>query len=406
MENVDTSDHKFDRDQAFNGIAERAILAEAALIAVQEMSPQMRQNEQIFNTITQVVTEFLPTIQQAGSTVINSAQEPILRLALEEVRRQNRGGYTSRSASIPSFRQSRGTSRRGLSGKKASFIDAVSEGARDERTERFVNNVASEALDQDAEVKWGQLDISKQLRSSTSSIVESGRKQPHMTGPILTGRGQYYQGQYQGYRQSSYNHSHGQERQTIHLHNLQQILDMDMDDDQFPLSIECLPLRAVVGEAALQAILRIPHQELEQENLFEVMRDVIRQHGPTVMKVAPSVICKVAPVFTAIAQEDCGYGREYGYGRGEYGRGEYARGGDYYGRGREQREHGYARDDDNERAYGYGYDTGVGGKQRHSPQRFHIPLKAKALAKSKAYGTSMGMGMGLSPAEQDFLRAF
>ncbi|KAL4950612.1 hypothetical protein BDW69DRAFT_197119 [Aspergillus filifer] len=363
MDNVDTSDYKFDKHQAFNGIAERAILAEAALIAVQEMSTEMRQDEQIFETITQTVIEFLPTIQQSGSTVINSAQEPILRLALDEVRKNNRGGYRSRSDSIPSFRQSRGTSRRGLSGKKASFVDSISEGARDERTERFVTNVASEALDQDAEVKWDQLDISRQLRSSTSSIIEGGRRQSQMTGPLLTGKGQYNQGQYQ--RQQGH-HLHGYQGQQVNLHTLDQILDMDVDDDQFPLSVECLPLRAVVGEAALQAIMHIPHQQLEQEGLFEVMRDVIRQHGPTVMKVAPAVIRKVAPVFTAISQEEYGYSRQYGYGRTEYGRG--------------------------------------GRQRRRSPQRFRIPLKAKALAKRKAFGG--GMGMNVSPAEQDFLQAF
>ncbi|KAL4792255.1 hypothetical protein BDV19DRAFT_392256 [Aspergillus venezuelensis] len=407
MENVETSDYDFEKHQAFNGVAERAILAEAALVAIQEMSPEMRQDEQIFDTITQTVTEFLPAIQQSGSTVINSAQEPILRLALDEVRKNNRGGYRSRSDSIPSFRQFRGTSRRGLSSKKASFVESISEGARDERTERFVSNVTSEALDQNAEVKWDQLDISGQLRSSASSIIEGGRRQSQMTGPLLTGKGQYYQGQYQ--RQQSHR-LHGHQGQQVNLHNLRQILDMDVDDEQFPLSVECLPLRAVVGEAALQAIMHVSHQQLEQEGLFEVMRDVIRQHGPTVMKIAPAVIRKVAPVFTAIAQEEYGSSRPYAYSRGQYIRGEYGR---EYGRGREQREYGYTRDDDeDQRAYGYGggggggWDTGYGGnrQRRRSPQRFRIPLKAKALAKRKAFGG--GMGMNVSPAEQDFLQAF
>ncbi|KAL6235095.1 hypothetical protein BDW75DRAFT_251112 [Aspergillus navahoensis] len=351
-EDVDTSDKNFDfeRDQAFDNITQRAILAEAALAAVQQMSPRLRQNEHVFNTITQVVIEFLPTIQQAGSTVINSAQEPILRLALDEV--INSGKRSGRSASIPSLRQSRGPAGRrslGLSGRKAQFVDALSEGARDERTERFVSNIASDALSDDAEVKWESLNIPKRLQS-TSSIIEAGKKQPSMVGPLLVSKGQK------------------QQQQQITLHNLHELMEMDLQDDEFPLSIECLPLRAVVAEAALQAILRIQQQDLEDEDLLDTMRDVIRKHGPTVVKVAPAVIRKVAPVFTAIATEGEEYAREKG--RGEYG---------YTGK----------------------YASKQGTRREGSPQRYRL-TKAKGLAKSKLAGAAAG----ISSAERQFLQAF
>ncbi|RDW87140.1 trypsin-like serine peptidase [Aspergillus mulundensis] len=358
-EDVDTFDNNFDRDQAFDSITQRAILAEAALAAVQEMSPRLRQNEHVFNTITQVVTDLLPTIQQAGSTVINSTQEPLLRLALDEVKK---GGQRSgRSASIPSIRLSRG-SRRGVSGRKGQFVDALCDGARDERTERFINNIASEGLSDDAEVKWDSLNISKRL-SSTSSIIEAGKKQPEMIGPLLVSKSQQQQ-QYQQHGRGM----HHQYQQQITLHNLHQLIDMDMQDDEFPLSIECLPLRAVVAEAALQAILRIQQQDLEEEGLFDTMRDVIRKHGPTVMKIAPAVIRKVAPVFTAIANEG-----------GDYGRGEYVRGGEYAK-----------------------YGTKYGSRREGSPQRYRLTTKAKGLAKNKLASA----GMGISSAEKMFLQAF
>ncbi|KAL4924714.1 trypsin-like serine peptidase [Aspergillus undulatus] len=410
-EDVDTDKNNFERDQAFDGIVERAILAEAALIAVQEMSPRLRQNEHIFDTITEVVTELLPSIQQAGSTVINTAQEPILRLALDEIRNKDRGTYTTRSRSIPSFRQSRGTaSRRGLSNKEASFADAVSETARDERTERFVNNITCEALSDEAEVKWNHLNISKSLRSSASSILEAGQRKPNMVGPTLAGKGQYYQGQNQG--QQSYIYGYGQQQQQINLHNLHNLhnllnMAMTMDDDEFPLSVECLPLRAVVAEAALQAILRVPHQDLEADGLFDCMRDVIRKHGPVVMRIAPAVIRKVAPVFTALAEEEYSGGRQYGYAaRGKWGRGEYARGARGYGRERE-------------REYGSGYGRGKYGRggytyeQESEPesgfenisrikrqqQKIRLATKPMALKKDKPLSA-------LSAAEQDFLKAF
>ncbi|KAL4907665.1 hypothetical protein BDW74DRAFT_189118 [Aspergillus multicolor] len=335
---VDTFDNNFDRDQAFDSITQRSILAEAALAAVQEMSPRLRQDEHVFNTITQVVTGLLPAIQQAGSTVINPTQEPLLRLALDEVKKS--GQRSSRSASIASFRLSHGL-RRDISGRKGQFVDALCDGARDERTQRFVNHIASEGLSDDAEVKWNNLNISKRL-SSTFSIIEAGKKQPGMLGPLLQ----------------------------ITLHNLHQLMamDMDMQDDEFPLSIECLPLRAVVAEAALQAILRIQQHDLEDEGLFDTMRDVIRKHAPTVMKIAPAVIRKVAPVFTAIANEG-----------GDDGRGECARGGEY---GK--------------------YGSKYGSRREGSPQRYRLTTKAKGLAKSQLASA----GTGISSAEKMFLQAF
>ncbi|KAL4982631.1 hypothetical protein BDW68DRAFT_182373 [Aspergillus falconensis] len=359
-DDVDTSDKNidFERDQAFDNITQRAILAEAALAAVQQMSPRLRQSEHVFNTITQVVIDLLPTIQQAGSAVINSAQEPILRLALDEVK--NGGKRSGRSASIPSLRQSRGTaSRRGLSGRKAQFVDALSEGERDERTERFVNSIASDALSDDAEVKWENLNISRRLQS-TSSIIEAGKKQPSMVGPLLVSKGQKKQQQ----------HGHGlHPQQQITLHNLHELMEMDLQEDEFPLSIECLPLRAVVAEAALQAILRIQQQDLEDEGLFDTMRDVIRKHGSTVVKIAPAVIRKVAPVFTAIATE----GEEYAVekGRGEYG---------YPGK----------------------YTSKYGTRRERSPQRYRLTTKTKGFAKSKLAGATAG----ISSAERQFLQAF
>ncbi|KAL4974138.1 hypothetical protein BDW66DRAFT_153180 [Aspergillus desertorum] len=215
---------------------------------------------------------------------------------------KNGGKRSGRSASIPSLRQSRG---RGLSGRKAQFVDALSEGARNERTERFVNIIASDDLSDYPKVRWENLNISKRLQS-TSSIIGAGKQQPSMVGPLLVSKGQKQQ------------HGHGlHPQQQITLHNLHELMEMDLQDDEFPLSIECLPLRTVVAEAALQAILRVQQQDLEDEGLFDTMHGVIRKHGPIVVKIAPALIRKVAPVFTAIATQYEEYAVEKG--RGEYG---------------------------------------------------------------------------------------
>ncbi|KAL4882404.1 hypothetical protein BJY04DRAFT_187010 [Aspergillus karnatakaensis] len=337
-EDVRTSDGRFEKDRAFDSIAERALLAEAALQAVQDMSPQLRQSEHIFDTITKTVTNLLPTIQDAGSTVINAAQDPLLRLALDEVRNRN-----TRRTDVPSFRQSK-NSRTNLNNKKASFVEALSE-ERDDRNQRFISNIACDGVSDDAEVNWDNLDLPRRL-TSARSIMEGGKQQPSMVGPLLTSKGQ----------------QQGQQAQQIGLHNLQQLTEMGMEQDQFPLSVECLPLRAVVSESALQAILRIPQEELEQERLFDSMRDVIMEHGPTIMKIAPLVIRKVAPVFIAIASEG-DFGRQYGRER------EYAKG------------------------YGKVYGGKYGGK---AAAKYHLTTKTKSLSKGKP----------VSPAEQEFLVSF
>ncbi|KAL5333054.1 hypothetical protein BJX70DRAFT_392479 [Aspergillus crustosus] len=276
IEDVRISDNRFEKDRAFDGIAERAVLAEAALHA----------SENIFDTITKTVTNLLPTIQESGSTVRKATTR------------------SGRTESLPTLKQSKG--RKNLSNKKASFVEAVSD-ARDDRTQRFINNIA--------------------LLSSARSIMEAGKQQLSLVGPLLA--------------------SKGQQVQEIGLHNLQQLTEMGMEQDEFPLSVECLPLRAVVSEAALQAILRIPQEELEQENLFDEMREVIKEHGPTIMKIAPMVIRKVAPVFAAIARE------------GDFSR--------QYGREREYLRQGY-----------------------------HLTTKTKTLSKGKP----------VSPAEREFLVSF
>ena len=61
------------------------------------------------------------------------------------------------------------------------------------------------------------------------------------------------------------------------------------------LSADDLSKRALAGDAALQALMKIPPHRLEEEGLFDVVADVIKKVAPVMMKVAPTVISNISP---------------------------------------------------------------------------------------------------------------
>ncbi|KAL3457918.1 trypsin-like cysteine/serine peptidase domain-containing protein [Aspergillus heterothallicus] len=282
LENVRTDRSNFENDHAFNGVAERATLAEAALVAVQDMSRELRQEENVFANMTDVIKRLLPTLQQAGPAVINASLEPLLRVALDEARKSSQGARNTRVEPIPSLRQQGSRTKRSQysNRKKSSFIEAVSESSSD-RAQRFFSALASEAISDDAEIQWHKLDIPRELPTTIGPLVEGGKPGAGSQQQHQYGRGQRF--------------------------SLQSLFD----SDEQRLTAEFLPLRAAVSEAALQAILKIPEESLEQEGLLEVMREVMEAYGPMILKVAPGVIRRVAPVFVAIVNE-AEYGRQAG----------------------------------------------------------------------------------------------
>ncbi|KAL2835403.1 trypsin-like cysteine/serine peptidase domain-containing protein [Aspergillus pseudoustus] len=290
LENVRIDRPNFENEHAFNGVAERATLAEAALVAVQEMSRELRQEENVFANMTDVIKKLLPTLLQTGPAVINASLEPLLRVALDEARKSAQGARNTRAEPIPSLRQQGSRTKRSQysNRKKGSFVDAVSESSSD-RAQRFFSAIASEALSDDAEIQWLKLDIPRDLPATIGPLVEGGKS---------TGWSQQQQ-------QHQYQHqcSRGQR------FSLQSLFD----SDEQRLTAEFLPLRAAVSEAALQAILKVPEQSLEQEGLLEVMREVMEGYGPMILKVAPGVIRRVSPVFVAIANEAEFGGRQTGF---------------------------------------------------------------------------------------------
>ncbi|KAI5802969.1 hypothetical protein EDC01DRAFT_786657 [Geopyxis carbonaria] len=61
--------------------------------------------------------------------------------------------------------------------------------------------------------------------------------------------------------------------------------------------------RAILGEAALQAVMRLPRETLEEEGFFEVMQSVARKLAPVVKRAAPHVLNHIMPIALGVAAD-------------------------------------------------------------------------------------------------------
>ena len=72
------------------------------------------------------------------------------------------------------------------------------------------------------------------------------------------------------------------------------------------ISSEDLAKRAVAGEAALQALMKIDPHRLEEEGFFTSIVSAVKKIAPVVMKVAPSVISNISPTIGGILKAATG----------------------------------------------------------------------------------------------------
>ncbi|BCS00121.1 uncharacterized protein AKAW2_50462A [Aspergillus luchuensis] len=221
------------------------------------MRPELREEENIFTDIGDTVKKLLPVVEKVGSAVIKEALEPLLRLDLDELRKTATGSIEGNIEDNANGFPSLKTTYRPSSTKKISFISAVSD-AKNKKTQKFIKHIATEGVWENAEFKWPKIKV----------------KIPPWVGPLVLEGGKLLLGA---------------------------LAETDLDESELSLSIEFLPLRAIVCEAALQTILQIPEEKREETLLFELLREVVKKHGPSIIKVAPGVIKKVSPVLAAIA---------------------------------------------------------------------------------------------------------
>ncbi|KAL9602705.1 MAG: hypothetical protein Q9219_001695 [cf. Caloplaca sp. 3 TL-2023] len=269
------------------GSMERAILAEATLQALQsgQLSPELE--EGMFSDIKDAVMGALPVIRKTAPRVMGAMMEPALKIALESLQKYNQKASGGAEAFEDNSSERLPT---------ILYSHAIDQPA-DHQAEAFVSqlqaamrqNLQESALDGDAEEGW--LDI----------IAAGGR---------LAARGVA----------------------AAAKHGLPLLVDMmkggaeSFEDGPTSnpnaqlLAAEPLAVRALVADAALNAVMKAPVQQLQEEGIFDFLGSCIKTIAPVAMKFAPAVAGAIHPAIGKIVggvlgQESAFAGRAGGAGR-------------------------------------------------------------------------------------------
>lgn len=252
------------------GVAERAILAEAAFTAMMKMDKQKLAEEGFFDDMRKVISRVGSVVKNVAPKVLDVVAEPTLRLALDALQKGPHGGaegfYAPTGGTlIPGGAPTLGGARRPSTGGARKSLHL----AADSGSEAFMARLAA-ASSEDSE---GFFDF---LSGIASKAIKS---------PVLVEVAK-----------------HG-------LPLLQHALtESAVEDEVLPVMapMEGLRERAVLGEAALQAAMKAPQHILEEEGFFDIMASVVRKVGPVVMKAAPQIIKAVSPVVSGIIKQESG----------------------------------------------------------------------------------------------------
>ncbi|KAL9106121.1 MAG: hypothetical protein Q9227_008821 [Pyrenula ochraceoflavens] len=267
--NFSKAESALDTPNLHEGSMERAILAEAVLMAMQSTEMSQHVEESIFTDMRDSVMKVLPIIRKAAPHVMGAMMETALRMALDSLQQYN----TKVASGAESFTGSSAEQIRPTFLYSPSIDDPT-----DPRAEAFLANVHAaisrnlqeSAVDGETEEAW--IDIVKAgIRFAGQGVLAAAE---HGL-PIL-------------------------------LQALGSLAESSLEDAAAPgdtnhgLSADALAQRAVVAEAALQAVMKLPPEQLQEEGFFELLASAVQQIAPIVIKVAPSVISAINPVVGGI----------------------------------------------------------------------------------------------------------
>ena len=259
-----------DASATHEGSMERAILAEATLSALQssEMHPDLE--ESIFSDIKLTVMKSLPVIRKAAPHVMGAMMEPALKIALDSLHNYNQKVASSaesfEAGSPEPFRP------------HVIYSAAIDQPA-DHQAEAFLShlqaslqhNLQESAMDGESEE--GFFDVIKAgCRFASKGVLVAAKHGLPILADILkqSGSAEAFEDQ-------------SGSGPTSHL-----------------LAADPLAQRALVADAALQAVMKLPPQQLQEEGFFDFIGSAIKTIAPIAMKVAPIVAGKIHPVIGAV----------------------------------------------------------------------------------------------------------
>ena len=264
-----TDAESFDASEAQEGTMERAILAEAALTAIQRMDLHPDDQESIFSDMKDYVMKAAPTIKKVAPRVMGAMMEPALRIALNSLHKYNEQGHSGAEA----------------------FEDQSSEPFRLNVT---YSNAIDQRGDRNAEAFLQGLQNSmRQGQEAFDGESEEGFFDIITAGVRLAGKGLMATAR-------------------VGLPILAQMVGGSAESIEAEsaapsaLSSNDLAKRALVGEAALLALMKLPPQKLEEEGFFDMISDAVKKIAPIVVKVAPTVISNLSPTIGGIIKAATG----------------------------------------------------------------------------------------------------
>lgn len=241
------------KSYTFDGVAERAILGEAAIACLKHMGNAKCQSLGIFDNMTDIVKNAAPTVQEVAPKVMGAVAEPALRMTLDSLSRAQSG--TETTFITPPIRQ-----------PKKRETDTTGFAPRlSPNQEAFITTLGSTFTKEDTESFLGVL-------SSVGSLISKGLR---VAAPIIS---------------------------TVAKVGLPLLLQGTESDDgpPGPFSFQGLAERSLIGDAALTTLMNMPTETLQEAGLFDIMKTVVTTIGPAVLKTAPAVISAVAPLVQGI----------------------------------------------------------------------------------------------------------
>lgn len=265
-----TAESTVDSQSMHEGSMERAILAEAALQALQAAKLNPDLEEGIFDDIKDTVMKALPVIRKTAPRVMGAMMEPALKIALDSLSKYNQkvasGAESFEDDSVEPFRP---TTR---------YTSAIDQAA-DRQVEAFLGPL-QQALQQNIQ-ESGMDDESEE---GFIDIIKAGAR---LAGKGVTAAAK-----------------HGL---PILMDLLKQTGSAEAFEDESTsvsnsqlLAADPLAMRALVADAALQAVMRVPAQQLQEEGIFDFIGDAVKKIAPIAISFAPTVAKAIHPTIGKI----------------------------------------------------------------------------------------------------------
>ena len=262
------------------GTVERAVLAEAALTAVQQMNLHPDKEEGIFSDIKDFFVKAAPTIRSVAPKVLDTMMEPALKIAMNSLQ-----DYNQKNAQG-------GQGTEGFYGFEPAPRPAIPHVTYPVQIPQIGDRNA-QAFAQG---------LQNALRASQESY--GGESEEGFFDFVKSGLGYVGQGLSVAAKVGLpilMQHLGGAESLDAEAADTDSAVDMPG-----ALSKDALAKRAIAGEAALQALMKLPPHRLEEEGFFDTIAGVIKSIAPVVIKVAPAVISKISPTVGSIIKAATG----------------------------------------------------------------------------------------------------